>query len=196
MPVLLPSDWIAPFYLNILHGNYATSVLDDGQRDAFNSAVHEALETVTADQLSRLIGAAWREAITGSWIAGVGGFIDCRDQIGARLLASESCFAGQAHAFAMACFADEESATFLERYLDEYLRRKDCSYDQGWAMPALMWIDQERGSTRSERYLANGGLWESFIADKLGVNDAWTIESCRTAFWRSMSYCRQHFKRA
>lgn len=196
MPVLLPSNWIAPFYLNILHGNYATSVLDDGQREAFNLAVREALQVVTGEQLSRLIGSAWREAITGSWFAGVGRFNECRDQIGARLLASEACFAGQAHAFALACFADDESANFLEQYLDTFLERKDCYYDQAWVMPALMWIDQERNSNRAERFLKEGGLWESFTADKLGGTNAWTIESCRRVFWRSMNYCQEHFKPA
>lgn len=196
MPELLPSDWITPFYMSILHGNYSTSILDDAQREVFNIAVSQALNSVTAEQLSRLIGSHWREAITGSWFAGVGGFIECRDLIGARLLVSEACFAGQAHAFAMACFADDESATFLEKYLDEFLRHKDCEYDQGWAMPALMWIDQERGSERSARFLAKGGLWESFTADKLEVNDAWTIESCKEDFWGAMKYCREHFKRA
>lgn len=193
---MLPSDWITPFYLNILHGNYATRILDDGQRETFNAAVEEGLSTVTAKQLSGLIGSAWREAITGSWFAGVGGFVDCRDEIGARLLKSEACFAGQAHAFALACFADDASAKFLEEYLDEFLRRTDCYYDQGWAMPALMWIDQETGSNRSQRFLAGGGLWESFTADKLDVDDAWTIESCRADFWTVMNYCRQHFQRA
>ena len=58
MPVLLPSSWIEPFYLNILHGNYATDVVEDGQRVAFNAAVEDTLETVTAEQLSRLIGSS------------------------------------------------------------------------------------------------------------------------------------------
>ena len=176
--------------MNILHGNYATRILNDAERATFNAAVRKALDTVTADQLASLIRSAWRESITGSWFAGIGGFIQCRDQIGARLLASETCFAGQAHAFAMACFADDASATFLEDYLDHFLRRPDCCYDQDWAMPALMWIDQETGTNRSARFLAEGGLWESFTADKTGDGDAWTIESCRSHFWDCMDYSR------
>ncbi|MEP4077935.1 DUF6000 family protein [Haloferula sp.] len=190
------NKWVSPFYLSILHGNYATSILKDDERERFNASVVDALNRITPKVATKLIGGHWREAITGSWFAGLKGFTECRDQIGKRLIKSEACFAGQSHAFAMACFADQESAAFLERYLEEFLRRKDCYYDQGWAMPALMWIDEECGTNRTESFLAAGGLWESFTADKLDVNDAWTIESCKEDFWRSMTYCRQHFQQA
>ena len=97
----LPSDWINPFYANILHGNYATGVLDDAARVEFNQAVHRTLKGITETQITNLIGASWREAITGSWFAGVAGFSGCCDQIGSRLVQSESCFAGQAHALCL-----------------------------------------------------------------------------------------------
>jgi hypothetical protein len=192
----LTTEWVAPFYLRILHGNYATSVLSDQERARFNHSVHQALDRITPEIASDLIAGHWREAITGSWLAGLKRITPCRELIGRRLLASEACYAGQSHAFAMACFADAESATFLERYLDEYLQRIDCCYDQGWAMPALMWIDEVNGSERSRRFLVKDGPWDSFTSDKVQVSDAWTLAVCQNRFWRSMNYCREHFIKA
>ena len=192
----LITEWVAPFYLSILHGNYATSILSDEDRMKFDHSVQEALDRITPEIASNLIAGYWRESITGSWFAGLKRFKPCRDLIGKRLLASEACYAGQSHAFAMACFADPESTTFLERYLDEYLRRIDCYYDQGWAMPALMWIDELNGSDRSHRFLVKDGLWDTFTSDKVQVTDAWTLAVCKKGFWRSMNYCRDHFIKA
>ncbi|WP_425395919.1 DUF6000 family protein [Aeoliella sp.] len=186
--------WVSPFYPNILHGNY-TSDREVGQkREQFNANVRAALESITPEIAARLIGDAWREAITGSWLAGLKPLVKCRDLIGEVLLASRSCYQGQSHAFAMACFADDASIDYLKQYLNTYLRQIDCYYDQDWAMPALMWIDGRRGTNHAEEFLAPGGLWDYFTSGKISDdNHAWTIESCQTQFWESMEYCQRHF---
>lgn len=182
--------WVKPFYMQILHGNYV-GARDEAERERFSAQVREALDEITPGIASRLIADSWRSSITGSWFAGLGSFVECREQIGARLLASQTCFAGQAHAFAMACFADDASAEFLVEYLNIYLRRPECEYDQRWAMPALMWVDEAQGSERAQAFLAPGGLWEAFTAER--PEDAWALETCRARFWLRMNYCRQHF---
>jgi hypothetical protein len=188
--------WVSPFYLNVLHGNYATDLLTGGERERFNANVDNALSQITAEIALKLIRGGWREAITGSWLAGLKQIPECQSQISKLLLASRTCYAGQSHAFAMACYADEFSAKCLVDYLDTYLRKLECYYDQNWAMPALMWIDSELGTTYSERFLSVDGLWHHFTKDKISKDhQAWTIESCRDSFWRSMPYCRQQFQR-
>lgn len=183
-------QWVKPFYMQILHGNYTTTKGIMSQPDRFVTDVRRALQEITPDIAERLISGHWRESITGSWFAGLNRIELCRSQIGERLLESQMCYAGQSHAFAMACFADDESADFLVRYLEIYLARNDSYYDQDWAMPALMWIDAEKDSNHADRFLAKGGLWESFTADKA---DAWDIETCRESFWAAMQYCQRHF---
>lgn len=186
--------WVSPFYLRILHGNYASSIVVDDEREQFNTDVRNALTKITPKIASKLIDGHWREAMTGSWFAGLKRFPECRSQIGDLLLASETCYAGQSHAFAMACYADQASADFLVKYLNVYLRKLDCYYDQGWAMPALMWIDNQQGTNHADRFTMSGGLWDHFTADKISDdNDAWTIERCKSDFWCAMEYCRQHF---
>ena len=186
--------WVLPFYLKILHGNFASHIVSGDERERFNMDVRSAMDSITPKIATRLIRGHWRESITGSWFAGLKRFTECQDQIGDLLLASRACYAGQSHAFAMACFADDTSVHYLTRYLDVYLRRLDCYYDQGWAMPSLIWIDQTNSTHHSTPYLRPGGLWDQFTADKVTPdNHAWTINSCTDRFWRTMTYCREHF---
>ncbi|MEM6366609.1 MAG: DUF6000 family protein [Planctomycetota bacterium] len=186
--------WVSPFYLRILHGNYASRIVVSDEPDQFNADVQSALASITPDIAFQLIRGYWREAITGSWFAGLKKFDECRDQIGDLLLESKTCYAGQSHAFAMACYADNVSAEYLTQYLNTYLRRIECYYDQNWAMPALMWIDEIRSTNHAADFLAPDGLWNYFTADKTSRdNDAWTIESCKSNFRDTMQYCGQHF---
>ena len=186
--------WVSPFYLRILHGNYASRIVVGDEREQFNTDVQSALASITPEIASTLIRGHWREAITGSWFAGLKRFDECHKQIGDLFLESKTCYAGQSHAFAMACYANDESVEYLTRYLNTYLRRPDCYYDQNWAMPALMWIDQIQSTNLSDDFLAPDGLWHHFTADKISVdNDAWAIETCKSQFWDTMQYCRENF---
>ncbi len=186
--------WVSPFYLRILHGNYASRIVVGEERTKFNGEVRIALAEITPEIATKLLSGYWREAITGSWLAGLKRFPECQHQIGRLLLQSKTCYAGQSHAFAMACYADDASVEFLTRYLDTYLRKTDCCYDQGWAMPALMWIDEQQRTDHAAQFLSPGGLWEQFTADKVSDNnDSWTIQVCKANFWRSMEYCCAHF---
>ena len=185
----LPLDWFQPFYMAILHGNYAASaVKGEDERARFDQSVRDALPVLPSSWVGRLIDSTWRESMTGSWFAGVRGFSEYRDRIGGLLLASSTCFAGQAHTLAMARFADTASAEYLERYLDIYLPRRDCEYDQDWVMPALLWLDEARGESRAERFLVPGGLWEQFTADKMRHSTRWSLPHCISRFGQVMRY--------
>ncbi len=194
MDLIFLKRWVTPFYLRILHGNYVTRIVVDEEREQFNSEVRRALKKITPEIAAKLVGGHWREAITGSWFTGLKHYTELREQIGDLLLASKTCYAGQSHAFAMACFADDASVSYLKNYLDIYLRRPDCWYDQDWAMPALMWIDHLNSTDHASEYLVPDGLWQYFTSNKVTPgSDAWTIELCKQHFWRTMEYCRRHF---
>ena len=188
--------WVVPFYRDVLNGNYATDVLEPHEQAAFVTRVRAQREKVTPKVLERLLAGQWREAIVGSWFAGLCYVVELREQVGELLLASKTTFAGQGHTFALACFADEQSADFLVRYLDTYLRKLDCFYDQGWAMPALIWVDEQLDTSHAEQFLVPGGLWETFVKDAAAMTDAWTLDQCKARFWRCMLFCKQHSLRA
>lgn len=193
-PILI-NKWVKPFYLTVLHANYTSpNLLDDREQAQFVKGVKERLSEITPSTAMKLIRGHWREAIVGSWFAGLKKLPGCQGAIGQRLLASETCYAGQSHAFAMACYANGESAEYLTTYLDTYLREQDCYYDQGWAMPALMWVDQRLGTQHAKPFLVQDGLWDRFTQDKItDENQAWTLQSCQDRFGGAMAYCKTHF---
>jgi hypothetical protein len=138
------AKWVAPYYMKILHGNYTS--LKSLEQETFNRKVKEALPILNEIVVSRLLSGGWREQITGSWFCGLKRWNQFAEPIGKALVASEVTYAGQSHCFALASFADDVSVKYLMEYLDTYLSKLDCYYDQNWAMPALIWIDT-KGNT-------------------------------------------------
>ena len=116
--------------------------------------------------------------MTGAWFCGVKGWRRYQDWIGNSFLASEACYMGQGFCFALACFSDEKSVDYLCRYLDTYLPQLTNFYEQTWAMPALIWVDQKNGTQFSQKYLEPGGLWEQYAGD----HDSRSIEDRKRAF--------------
>ena len=185
MDQLFIARWVSPFYMRILHGHYHR-----GENPAFDVAVRESLPVITPEIVDQLLAGSWREAMTGSWFAGLRGFEECQPRIAELLLASYFCYAGQGHAFAMACFANDDAVRALTRYLETYLPKLDLYYDQAWAMPALMWIDQQHESDHAAPFLEPGGLWEAWSTARPKIVE---LESRRAHFWACMEYCRANF---
>ncbi len=182
--------WVAPFYLSILHGNYATTILNDAEREQFHADVRLALAEITPEIAQQLILGGWREAIVGSWFAGLKKLPSCWKTIEACLLEHKYDLSQQSHAFALACYGDEASADALVRHLSRTPREFDSYNDLGWAIPALMWIDTERGNHHAEPFITPGGLWHSFF---FSSDSSSTLEYCKDYFWDKMHYCRTHF---
>jgi hypothetical protein len=183
-------NWVAPYYLYILHGNYCYLLKDDEQT-SFNKNVKKALLALDDEIVQRLLSGGWREQITGSWFCGLKGWSQYADEIGTKLIESKMTYAGQAHCFALACFANDKSVKFFTEYLNIYLPKINLHYDQGWVMPALIWVDEKNKTDYASQYLKSGGLWEKFIADK--DSDSWQLEYRREYFWNLMNYCRDNY---
>ncbi len=95
------------------------------------------------------------------------------------LIASQRCYAGQGYCAALACYADEPSADCLRQYLDAWLPQVDKYYDQHWALPALVWIDQRLDTNHAARYLERGGLWDNWATAQRRVGPQFYLESQR-----------------
>ncbi|GAA2495774.1 hypothetical protein GCM10010406_35030 [Streptomyces thermolineatus] len=87
-----------------------------------------------------------------------------RPRLADQLLASRACYAGQGYCYALARFGTTADAEILTAYLDHYLRRPECRYDQHWAAAALLHLDALHGTDRAGRFLEPGGLWEQWGA--------------------------------
>ncbi|MFC9755857.1 DUF6000 family protein [Streptomyces sp. NPDC056921] len=147
-------------YLHLLHGNFARD--DESERTPFLQSMRAAAREITDEELEVLLESEWRSRLTASWLIGFDRRDHFRDILGDLLLASQFCFAGQGYCFALARFGTDEDAQHLAVYLDRYLRRPDCQYDQHWAISALLHVDSLTGSEHAARFLAPGGLWDQW----------------------------------
>lgn len=182
------AQWVKPYYLKILHGNYAH--LQDNELNDFVSSAKQSLSEIDEAVIERLLlSLGWRERITGSWFAGLKRWDKFTDQIGELLIENNRVYAGQGYCFALGRFTDNLSVSYLTSYLDKYLPKLDCYYDQGWAMAALIWIDNRNESNYSKRYLERDGLWERFVADK----PYWSLEQSVSQYDSIMAFCDKWF---
>ncbi|MFJ7194023.1 MULTISPECIES: DUF6000 family protein [unclassified Streptomyces] len=147
-------------YLHLLHGNFARH--DETERTPFLRSLSAAAREITDEELEILLESEWRSRLTAAWLIGFNRREHFRDVLGDLLLASRLCFAGQGYCFALACFGADEDAQHLTAYLERYLRRPDCQYDQRWAISALLHIDSRTGNEYAARFLAPGGLWHQW----------------------------------
>lgn len=177
-------EWISPFYLKILHGNYALV----GSDDEFAEKVKVALKNVTPKIVETLFsGPCWRGRITAAWFCGMKNWKQYQDKMGDDLIESRYGFAGQGYSFALARFCDEKSAAYLVRYLDLYLAQIDHFPDHGWVIGALLWIDEKQRTDHAARFIVPGGPWDQFAAAKGAANDHWELERCRERFYKVMN---------
>jgi Family of unknown function (DUF6000) len=132
--------WVTPHHLLVLGANYLQASTDE--QVLFNHWVATTLPALEQGVVQRLLQGYWREQLVGSWLCGLKGWHQFGPAIGDLLVASKMGFAGQGYCFALACFATEAGAAHLTQYLAKYLPRPDLAYDQEWAMPALLWIDE------------------------------------------------------
>ena len=132
---------------------------DRPDREAFNAALAEDARNITDADLSLLLELEWRARLTAAWLIGLDRRTRFRRRLGDLLLDSELVHAGKGYCFALARFAEREDADILAAYLDRYLPRVDCHYDQVWAIGALLHLDDRFASGHAERFLAPDGLW-------------------------------------
>ncbi|MFB7122882.1 DUF6000 family protein [Kitasatospora sp. NPDC056273] len=165
-------------YLELLGGGFLH--LGEEARDAFMGSLQADSLQASTQEIRALFGYEWRARLTAAWLVGVARRVEWRDRIGRLLLASELTYAGQGYCFALARFGSQDDAEILVSYLDHYLPRLECRYDQGSALGALMRLDSQLGTRHAERFLAPDGLWERWV-DALphtrGTATAWADSS-------------------
>ncbi|GHJ47853.1 hypothetical protein Cs7R123_51950 [Catellatospora sp. TT07R-123] len=136
------------------------------QRSRFVADLCRDARTVDDADLTDMLSLPnWRPRLTAAWLIGIDRRTGFRDRLAELLLASELAFAGKGYAYALLRFGRPEDAVVLSAYLDRYLPRLDCPYDQGYVMSALLHLDDTRGTTAAARFLVPGGPWKSRYGD-------------------------------
>lgn len=173
--------WVQPFYMKVLHAKQAASVTEQ---------LVEASISITPEVVNALLADLnWRTRKMAAIYAGINGWSDFTDAIGERLLKSEVVYAGASYCFALARFSSDEAVTYLKRYLDIWLRRPECWYDQNHALSALLWLDQVWGSDEATAYLSANGPWMRFVESKPN----WDLERTRQHFFDTITFCQEQF---
>ncbi len=142
-----------PRYLKLLGG------LPEGE-SRFKAALVRDAREISDEDLDRLLSCGWRPRLTAAWLIGIDRRRHYREILGELLLESAGPYAGKGYCFALARFGQSEDAEILAAYLDRYLPRTDCYYDQGSAMGALLHLDERLGTHYAERFVETG-LWQS-----------------------------------
>jgi Family of unknown function (DUF6000) len=138
-------------YMKLLNGNFME--MDTAQRGPFLQELAASARKVSDHDLAVLLGADWRPRLTASWLIALDRRQQFRQQIGDLLLARELTYAGQGHCVALARFATAADAELLAAYLAQPDRR----YDQPWALGALLYLDEQLGTSRTAPFLPDGG---------------------------------------
>lgn len=124
-------------------------------------AVHDK---ITIDLVKDLLAESnWRPRLVAAMFAATKNYGLLEIPIGYLLLRSDMCYAGKKYCLALATFNTPESVEFLRCYLDYYLKQKNLWYDQGEAMGAIAYLDQQNGTNVLAQFLP---AWEEFNANK------------------------------
>ncbi|MEU3466156.1 DUF6000 family protein [Streptomyces sp. NPDC006733] len=165
-------------YLKLLGGGFLR--LGERERTAFVTALQADSFQASHEEIGALLGYEWRARLTAAWMVGVARRVEWRERIGGLLLASELTYAGQGYCCALARFGSKDDAEILVSYLDRYLPRLECRYDQGPALGALLRLDSQLGTSHAERFVAPDGPWERWVdalAHTRGTAGAWADAS-------------------
>jgi hypothetical protein len=130
--------------MKLLHGNFTRLPPDD--RAAFVDLLVEEARLVTDADLNALLDYEWRARLTAAWLIAVDRRVRFRERLREMLLASELVYAGEGYCVAFARFGEPTDADALVGYLRRYLPRVDCSYNQHWALGALLNLDPDRAA--------------------------------------------------
>ncbi len=161
-----PGEGAVRRYLKLLGGQFARH--DEPDKATFLRALVEDAHQITDHELGVLLDCEWRSRITAAWLIGISHRDQFRERLGTMLLASELVYAGQGYCFALARLGTERDAEILTAYLDHYLPRDDCQYDQPWALGALLHIDERLGANHATRFLQPDGLWQQWAQGRFG----------------------------
>jgi hypothetical protein len=154
--------WVTPFYMTDL-SNPGNSTI---------KAFADISKEVSIDIVSQLLGDFnWRTRITGSYFAAVKNYMELEDIIGRHLLKSEVSYAGLGYCLALDTFATDNSKSYLKKYLDYYLDRKDLYFDQAQAYCAFEYLDKNAANQLKHK-------WDLFTSDKPN----WNLDSSRKHF--------------
>lgn len=170
-------------YMKLLGGNFLR--LPKPELAAFSRSIASDAKKITDNELDALLDCGWRPRLVAAYLIGLDRRIRFRRNLGELLLESDDPYAGKGYCFAFARFGRTEDAESLIAYLDRYLPRPECRYDQSWAMGALLHLDDCLGADHAAGFFVPGGPWERSWLKELNIDPTepkcWIDRLCQFA---------------
>lgn len=131
--------YVRPFYLSLLHANFASRKFD--YDNAHSRRIAHAANTISNGQLNRLLKVwNWRARLSAAWFVALSQRSSFVEKMATLLLESEFVFAGQGYCVALGLIGGESCQNCLREYLNKYLPFRGRYFDQSWAIGALAHI--------------------------------------------------------
>ena len=131
-PRAFEEKWVDPLYMGV--PGYGK-----GEQNDFWCAVDRVYSEVSEQLVGELLDRNdWRSRKVGGFFAGLRVYSSILPRIEALLVESKFCYSGIGYCFALVRFSSAESSAALRRYLDVWLPRRDCCYDQMVALGSLV----------------------------------------------------------
>ncbi|MES2643618.1 MAG: DUF6000 family protein [Myxococcota bacterium] len=165
------TKWVQPFYLQNLTEESAPFV------EAVRGVAPELTEELVAELLSYF---NWRPRMVGAYFVAIKRFASFEDHIGKLLLRSDVCDAGRGYCAALTRLNSSASVEYLEEYLRYYMSRADLWFDQGFAMAAVGYLDEQNNTARREELEPQ---WQRFIENK----PTWSLRGYDERFRATMN---------
>lgn len=145
--------WINPFYLANINNKF-----EEFQQSY--SKIRSQIDPILISKLLTYFN--WRSRKVGSYFAAIENSKRHCQHIGRLLLRSDVCYAGQAHALALARFNTDNSISYLCNYLNHYLQHPELQFDQGAVFGAVVYLDTKNGTNIADKYIDQ---WDKFSRD-------------------------------
>ena len=143
-------QWVVPYYFELK--NFS---------DEWIEKMIQLKPSITEEIILNNLGAFnWRPRSTGSYFATIKQMNQLEEIIGVHLLKSEVCFSGVQYAYCLASFNTKKSVSYLDKYLDYYLKQPQLEFDQKTVLLALKYLDELNGTNNIEKHLAD---YENFV---------------------------------
>lgn len=174
--------FIRPFYMKFLNLGFTGPTKENLEFSGLVAGVLPFVDDVIAQLLMDEFG--WRGRLTAGVFCAFLKKKDWLDRLGDELIQSRGPYAGQGFALAMFRFGSE-GIPYLCAYLEKWLPRTECYYDQKWVLAALSVSDEINGTSFSSEFIEPGGLWEKFNRGRYSSED---IAGCMNLFRRADTF--------
>jgi Family of unknown function (DUF6000) len=134
--------WISPFYMRIQEPD-----------EALFLELLALKPEISADIITQCLGDFnWRTLQMGAYFAAITHQTQFIETIGTHLLKSEVCSAGSWYCRIFAAFNTPQCVDYLSQYLAYYLTQTHLYFDQSEAMAALLYLDEQNGTSVAKQH--------------------------------------------